>query len=68
MHPFYVIRACGGVLFLAGALIMVCNLWRDHPRRAQRDEEPPMAQPAYAPRRPGRVRRRDHVLPEAATR
>jgi cytochrome c oxidase cbb3-type subunit 1 len=28
MHPFYVIRALGGVFFLAGALIMVYNLWR----------------------------------------
>ncbi|MEO1091901.1 MAG: cytochrome-c oxidase, cbb3-type subunit I [Pseudomonadota bacterium] len=28
MHPFYVIRALGGVLFLAGSLIMVYNLWR----------------------------------------
>ncbi|MCW2244841.1 cytochrome c oxidase cbb3-type subunit 1 [Azospirillum fermentarium] len=28
MHPFYVIRAMGGVLFLTGALIMVYNLWR----------------------------------------
>jgi len=28
MHPFYVIRASGGVLFLIGALIMVYNLWR----------------------------------------
>ena len=28
MHPFYVIRAMGGVLFLLGALIMVYNLWR----------------------------------------
>jgi len=28
MHPFYVIRALGGALFLAGALIMVFNLWR----------------------------------------
>jgi cytochrome c oxidase cbb3-type subunit 1 len=27
MHPFYVIRAIGGILFLAGALIMVFNLW-----------------------------------------
>jgi cytochrome c oxidase cbb3-type subunit 1 len=27
MHPFYVIRALGGVLFLVGALIMVYNLW-----------------------------------------
>ena len=28
MHPFYVIRALGGVLYLAGALIMAYNLWR----------------------------------------
>jgi cytochrome c oxidase cbb3-type subunit 1 len=28
MHPFYVIRAMGGVLFLIGALLMVWNLWR----------------------------------------
>jgi cytochrome c oxidase cbb3-type subunit I len=28
MHPFYVIRALGGALFLAGALIMVWNLWK----------------------------------------
>jgi cytochrome c oxidase cbb3-type subunit I len=27
MHPFYVIRALGGALFLAGALIMAFNLW-----------------------------------------
>ncbi len=28
MHPYYVIRALGGILFLIGALIMVYNLWR----------------------------------------
>jgi len=28
MHPFYVIRALGGVLFLSGGLIMAYNLWR----------------------------------------
>jgi cytochrome c oxidase cbb3-type subunit 1 len=28
MHPFYVIRALGGVLFLIGALIMAFNLWK----------------------------------------
>ncbi|HML08358.1 MAG TPA: cytochrome-c oxidase, cbb3-type subunit I, partial [Xanthobacteraceae bacterium] len=28
MHPFYVIRAIGGLLFLAGALIMAFNVWR----------------------------------------
>jgi cytochrome c oxidase cbb3-type subunit 1 len=28
MHPYYVIRAAGGTLFLFGALIMVYNLWK----------------------------------------
>ena len=28
MHPFYVIRALGGALFLSGALIMAFNVWR----------------------------------------
>ena len=28
MHPFYLIRAMGGVLFLTGALVMAYNLWR----------------------------------------
>ena len=28
MHPFYVIRALGGALFVAGAFIMAYNLWR----------------------------------------
>ncbi len=28
MHPYYIIRAGGGVLFLLGALIMAYNLWK----------------------------------------
>jgi cytochrome c oxidase cbb3-type subunit 1 len=35
MHPFYVIRALGGLLFLIGALLMTYNFWR-----TIRDEEP----------------------------
>ena len=27
MHPFYVLRAIGGLLFLIGGLIMVYNIW-----------------------------------------
>jgi cytochrome c oxidase cbb3-type subunit I len=27
MHPYYIIRLLGGVLYLSGALIMVYNLW-----------------------------------------
>ena len=38
MHPFYVIRALGGVLFLLGSLIMVYNLVRTarHETRAEK--------------------------------
>jgi len=47
MHPFYVIRALGGALFLAGALIMVWNLWRTvYPR--EMPAPMPAAQPAPA--------------------
>ena len=28
MHPFYVIRAIGGLLFVLGSLIMAYNMWR----------------------------------------
>jgi cytochrome c oxidase cbb3-type subunit 1 len=28
MHPFYIIRALGGLLFVAGSLLMAWNLWR----------------------------------------
>jgi cytochrome c oxidase cbb3-type subunit I len=28
MFPFYVIRALGGVLYLAGAFLMVFNVWK----------------------------------------
>ncbi|MAU40520.1 MAG: cytochrome-c oxidase, cbb3-type subunit I [Kordiimonas sp.] len=28
MHPYYVIRAVGGLLFVLGAIIMAYNLWR----------------------------------------
>ncbi len=39
MHPYYVIRAVGGVLFLVGAIIMVYNLWMTAKGRT-RDEAP----------------------------
>jgi len=28
MHPFYIIRLLGGVLFLSGTLVMVYNIWK----------------------------------------
>ena len=44
MHPFYVIRALGGVFFLLGAAIMAYNLWRTA-RGDIRDEAPIPASP-----------------------
>src|SRR3954451_6867092 len=47
MHPFYVIRALGGALFLIGALIMVWNLWRTvYPREAVAASDQPALVPA----------------------
>ena len=46
MHPFYVIRALGGVLFLLGSLIMVYNLIRT--ARGDVSTETRAAQPAPA--------------------
>jgi len=43
MHPYYIIRALGGVLYLAGALLMAFNLWKT----ARMDER--AAAPAIAP-------------------
>jgi cytochrome c oxidase cbb3-type subunit 1 len=42
MHPFYIIRALGGALFVWGALIMAYNIWRTA-RGDLRDEAPFMA-------------------------
>jgi cytochrome c oxidase cbb3-type subunit 1 len=39
MHPYYLIRALGGILFLIGSLIMVYNLWQTT-RGNLRDEKP----------------------------
>ncbi len=47
MHPFYVIRALGGVLFLAGAVIMAYNLWRT--ARGDVRETEPLPQPDGSP-------------------
>lgn len=41
MHPFYVIRALGGALYVWGALIMAYNIWRT--ARGDIREEAPLA-------------------------
>jgi cytochrome c oxidase cbb3-type subunit 1 len=48
MHPFYIIRALGGVLFLAGALIMAFNVYMTirMPDEVTADAEAPTLVPA----------------------
>lgn len=47
MHPYYVIRALGGGLFLVGALIMAFNLWMTvRAAPAERQSATPALQPA----------------------
>ncbi len=48
MHPYYVIRATGGVLFLIGALIMAWNIWMTAKGRVRRGEPEVLAAPAGA--------------------
>jgi len=45
LHPLYVLRAFGGVLYLAGGVLMVINVWRTIQGRQR--EEAPMSTVAY---------------------
>jgi cytochrome c oxidase cbb3-type subunit I len=47
LHPMYLIRAFGGGLFLAGAVVLVINVWATILGK-ERDEAP-MSQPAFNP-------------------
>lgn len=47
MHPFYVIRALGGALFLSGALLMVFNVWMTI--AGTHTESVPTGRPALVP-------------------
>ncbi|MCJ8159754.1 cytochrome-c oxidase, cbb3-type subunit I [Sphingomonas sp. LaA6.9] len=47
MLPMYLIRAAGGVLYLAGALVMVWNVWMTIAGRLR--EEKPMTDAAFDP-------------------
>ncbi len=49
MHPYYVIRAFGGVLFLSGALIMVYNLVRTTRHELRTEEAQGYVGPARGP-------------------
>jgi cytochrome c oxidase cbb3-type subunit 1 len=47
MHPFYIIRALGGSLYLIGALLMAFNIWRTI--ASPEASATPAARPALAP-------------------
>jgi cytochrome c oxidase cbb3-type subunit 1 len=47
MHPMYLIRAAGGLMYLAGALIMVWNITQTI--RGRRREERPLSDARYDP-------------------
>ncbi|QJP14259.1 cytochrome-c oxidase, cbb3-type subunit I [Starkeya sp. ORNL1] len=49
MHPFYVIRATGGVLFLVGALLMAFNVWMTIREPEEQAESAAAAGPALVP-------------------
>jgi hypothetical protein len=53
MHPYYIARAVGGLLFLIGAVVGCYNIWmtiRDGPLEAASDDG---RQPIRRPRQPG---------------
>ena len=51
MHPYYIIRAIGGLLFLLGALIMVFNIWKTiaSPDSVASETDTPSLTPAALP-------------------
>ncbi|PHR62471.1 MAG: cytochrome-c oxidase, cbb3-type subunit I [Robiginitomaculum sp.] len=48
MHPYYIIRATGGLLYLTGALIMAYNIWRTIRGDVRKVESVPEAEPLAA--------------------
>ena len=47
MHPFYVIRVLGGLMYVAGAFVMAYNVWRTI-RGDIRTEQPYLSAPQAA--------------------
>ncbi|WP_421725233.1 cytochrome-c oxidase, cbb3-type subunit I [Bauldia sp.] len=47
MHPYYLVRALGGLLFVIGAILMVINIWKTITSAEASDV--PAARPAMAP-------------------
>jgi cytochrome c oxidase cbb3-type subunit 1 len=47
LHPLYIMRAFGGLLYLAGGVVMVINVWRTIAGELR--EEAPMSDAPYDP-------------------
>ena len=47
LHPMYLMRAFGGLLYLSGFLVMLVNVWQTIAGRLR--EEAPMRDAAYDP-------------------
>jgi cytochrome c oxidase cbb3-type subunit 1 len=45
MHPYYIARVFGGLLFLMGAVVGCCNIWMTIRQPAMADATPPEAPP-----------------------
>ena len=61
MHPLYIIRAVGGLMYLSGAVIMTVNIWRTilgHLR-----VEAPMTETPYDAARDRPIVARPHAIP-----
>ena len=59
MHPYYLIRTTGGLLYLTGALIMAWNIWMTIAGKLR--NEAPKSSPAFDP---ARARPLQHVTAE----
>ncbi len=49
MHPYYIARAVGGLLFLIGGVVGFYNIWMTIRRTPEREEAPAKDQPAARP-------------------
>jgi len=61
MHPMYVLRAFGGLLYLAGAIVMTVNIWRTI--RGDLRTEAPMSDAAFDPAKDRPIVAQPHATP-----
>jgi cytochrome c oxidase cbb3-type subunit 1 len=61
MHPMYIMRAVGGLLYLSGAVIMVINVWRTIAGDIR--EEAPMTETPHDPAKDKPIVAQPHAMP-----